>query len=372
MALNMEKSDAVLHYYASSIGSIICLMAILLTLIHTIYHYNRTFNHSQSRKHNRTDYILFFMLCFFALIPCTQYAFIRSNLITKQSPESFTKFQCAFGFWSIWTAFSMVNALVYAIFVWRVQTALKDSFFKYPTKLYISLHIFLITVTLILLILVWIPYPYTTYILYYFDSIHHVYCGSLTNPEHNDDSLNRIYFAGHFVFVFSNVLLDIILCYMFTTRLYAIKLKLVTRHTSESRMQSVSSTPRTNVEMTNGNDNTGGTINRTITLQELENEAAQSRSAGRILTLHHLIKKHTILVWIIVIANLMYIMCLIFGGSWFVTQMVWVLSVHITCTWLMFGSASKYWRFLTGYCCCYLCYCYNKRDVNAKTCFGFC
>ena len=391
--LPVEKSYSAGHYYASAIGALIGLIICILTFIHIAYHYIQIFYKTEEdnfRRINRTVYILFFIICIVASVPLIQYGFIRSNLITRQSPESFTTFQCAFGFWSSWSFYIILCPFVYGIWVYRIQIALQDSMFRYPKHVYFTLHIILAAVAIILIVITWIPYSDTSYVLYYFYTTEHVYCGSITHPEHDDHHLTYTYTIGNIIFVCSQISLSCILTYMFTRRLYQIQSVLVKRHISCTSADSGARTPTSPIrplsESTSPTDESKlNSISMEVVnsfeftppspkvkLNELEESAKRNRAARKILGLHDMIKQQTILMLFVVLSSAVYGIAVALGSGWFVIQLIWPLNVNVVCVWLMFAPSKKYWRIAKTYCCCRLCYLNAKRDINARTCCLFC
>ena len=104
----------------------------------------------------------------------------------------------------------------------------------------------------------------------------------------------------------------------------------------------------------------------------MENEAAkQKEDAKRIVILHGMIKKHTILVYITVFSFISWFVST-YIEPWMWTQVIWELLINLVCIWLMFGESDRYWQWARTYCLCRLCYCCKKRDIDGRTCLFFC
>ena len=111
---------------------------------------------------------------------------------------------------------------------------------------------------------------------------------------------------------------------------------------------------------------------RTITIEHVVKETKKGNDeAKRIIDLHKLIKQHTILVYIAQISSILWIISL-YISQWMWLENVWIILINYLCIWLMFKNTYKYWKFMTNYCCCYICYCRKNRDIDSKTLCLFC
>ena len=95
--------------------------------------------------------------------------------------------------------------------------------------------------------------------------------------------------------------------------------------------------------------------------------------AKRIMALHGMIKKHTILVYITV-GTFVAWFASTYIEPWMWTQVIWELLINIVCIWLMFAESDRYWQCARKYCICHLCYaaCCKKRDIDGRIWICFC
>ena len=193
---------------------------------------------------------------------------------------------------------------------------------------------------------------------------------------------------------------------MFAKRLYSLKKELISQHLAEiskTRSPSVSvvtvTVTPTQTQMTpvnshiSSNNGTDWTPTKTQSdgtnelpdtnpsvdkhtkskLSISEFEKNKDQNSKTIVNLHRLIKRHTILVFIMVITTIIWLVLLTTESSWWYIQIIYVLLVNIVCIWLMYSAASPVWNCSTKYFCCWICYCSKcQSGVNQKPCLFFC
>ena len=117
-------------------------------------------------------------------------------------------------------------------------------------------------------------------------------------------------------------------------------------------------------------DRIKSTSRRSIRIQS---KSSSNSNAARILNLHRLIKKFTILVWIMIIKDFAWTLCVFLISTWWYLELVWPALIQVICLFLMFGIADKYWKWLRKYFICYVCYrCCKGKDIASKNCLCFC
>merc|ERR1719461_2046768 len=93
---------------------------------------------------------------------------------------------------------------------------------------------------------------------------------------------------------------------------------------------------------------------------ELGKDMVNDMELQRVIKMHNLFKKLTILMVIVICSNLstwtLYIIRRKVG-----LLICWDIILNAICVWLMFSFSDNYWQFAKAYCCCRLCYFY---DVN--------
>lgn len=111
----------------------------------------------------------------------------------------------------------------------------------------------------------------------------------------------------------------------------------------------------------------------TVTVAEVVEELKRkNESARRLLRLHRINKKHTILFWCLIVVNIIWTILITLVSSWMWLEVTYNILVNIVCVWLMFGISRRYWKFATKWCCCYVCYCNKKRQIGVSYLLCFC
>ena len=426
----------IIHYYSASIGSAIIFILTLIISIHVLFHYYRKFhssaptNRQKEESKSKIPYLLFILMCFSGLISVTSYAIIKSSLFINTTQYPFTIFRCKLGYLLTFIPIYIMSASAYVLFVYRIQTVFEGTQYQYPLHIIKYLYTSLIILFILLTICLIISSRTTYFALFVFGTNNqhqNTYCatnGALT--LHVNMIAVGLFFSMHCGFGF-------ILLYMFTKKLYALQVDTLSQYLKEKsqralfRMQiepdfchnienkSPLSTPRSSVmhlsppvspaairtsehnkvpsissisttvmemevmDISTMSENEDDekyehTRKRTMTVDEVkkETEKDESNQLKMVLKLHKLIKKQTILVYVAIMTGAIWLVCVVAVDSWIWNELNWVIFVNTVCNWLMFAESKAYWKFLHKYCCCYLCYCRQNRDLGERSRCIFC
>ena len=401
----VESIDESIYYYLATIGSLVAFIVILCILLNTIYHYVKMFYKQESGEINdnqsKLPYHIFFIINIFSLWACIDAAFIRSNIFTAETIDKFTHDRCNISHLIVFILLSIEQMALYSHLLIRIQISFQDSIYAYSSKTYKSLYISMVVIVIISMILPFFSITtHAQYALYYFDSNRKlIWCDVLAGDQYFDGNDSRRIFAiisGLFVLLYS-IIYDVILLYMFTKSLYALQAKLLEQHMSEMAKMDCATSPSIDVhqeyvdspdtpsiDVQSNEDvpkmepvrSVSMTKRRTLTVEAVRRQSSKDNynqeSAKRLMKLHELIQKFTILIWILIIVNIVWCLTLLTVSSWMWLLLVYPLIMNNICTWLMFARSEKYWNFGKKYCCCYLCFCNKSRDIDSKNCICFC
>ena len=216
--LYVESSEYALYYYTSTVGALISTIIIILILIFTVYKY---INFDPDQQQNTSIYVVFFIYCLSVMITGIEYAFVRANIFTQQSPFKFTHFQCILSTISSLILFIIAQTCSYFLFIRRIQIAFQNTTYQYPPILFKILYIILALVTIFLLTLT-ILGTANEYGLYYFDSnAQHIWCDVLGDDAAATEISSDVRLYGALASAVNGgyqIILNIVLLYMFTKR----------------------------------------------------------------------------------------------------------------------------------------------------------
>lgn len=110
---------------------------------------------------------------------------------------------------------------------------------------------------------------------------------------------------------------------------------------------------------------------RSMTVEQIEFQSTEenNQSATRILTLHSLIKRYTILTWTMAVPSVLWLVLLTAVNNQFIQLFVIPVLVNVISMWFMFASSVPCWKRMKRMGCCYPCYGKGRRDINAHCCF---
>eukprot|EP01084_Bolivina_argentea_P052595 96611_1 len=341
MSLQFVKNTNVIHLYISSIGSVIAIIVITIAFINILYHYFKIFNNQTADCQNmdKTNFILFFIICILSLFLCIQYAFVRRNVFTQQIPSTFTHTQCAFGFYGSFAVLLVFQSFIFYIMLYRIRLAFNNTTFRYSNKIFLILGIPLIIIILICLTGLFATVHETYYVLEYFGNRNNIFCGVTANKNSNMWNYHR---AAVILDICAQTFYDFVLLYMFTNRLYTLQNRLVDEHLNRvstiHTSTSINNTSSIQSDIEMESPISSVKEKRILTIGDLESEQSKNDSAKRIMELHQLIKRHTILIFIIVLTSLIWLFLLIFVSGEFIMDIGWLAMINVVCFWFMFAS----------------------------------
>ncbi len=223
--MSLELVDASphrVHYYSSSLGSLVVFAVTCYTFSQTLYHFYRNKRNAAAKRTDDRVYHLFFFSCIGTMYICMQYAFGRSNLITQQLPHSFTHLQCSIAHWSQHSIAVLSIDVTFALFIYRFKNVFERSAHAISKRTITALYAGLIVVSLLVLLCLVATASDIKFVLYYFDSNNNVYCDS-NGTKSGSPRREKIIKLGMALFFLLQIAYNVILSYIFTKRLYLLQ-----------------------------------------------------------------------------------------------------------------------------------------------------
>eukprot|EP01084_Bolivina_argentea_P218474 370744_1 len=339
--------------FAASIGNIIALIVNTTLLSNLLYHYNAIFHNNNSKstvRSNKSAYMLVIIYLTCGSIQICSLLFIRTNAITRISPDQFTLLQCRIGFALNWLGIFGSVSMVYVVFIHRIYIVFKGSVYEYKRYCFILLYCMIITlicVTAILRIIEYINEPILSLI---FDQTNYIlFCRhALTSTQLRAVSI---------VFIIYIMFMDITLLYMFTSNLYLvhrdrIKIFVENHRNQESRQQMHLSSGYLSMAV----------VHETIKKKNTEYNLFMRHDVEKLFALHDIIKKQTILTCIAILSSVTLWSFIAYDNVYFLL-IPWDVSVNTICVWLMLKSSKHYWI------CCKRygpCVCFYRNEMAAQ------
>eukprot|EP01084_Bolivina_argentea_P279173 477238_1 len=352
LPVQIEPHSIVYYHYLCGIGSIVMLIIVTTILIHISFHFLKLFR-SATEGTNKTLFILYIILSLITVYLCIMYGFIKCNLLNQFKPDNYSQILCSISHHSVFIGFYIYAILFYVLLLYRIQIVFNNTSFQYPLKyfkiLYSTIFISYICVACSLIYTA----PLTRFGLFIPKNTHQIYCGTLNdNPDRSFAA-----FLAAIIYVVLQVIFNIITVYMFTNRFNTLKLKLVQTYLQQIEMQ------KNEIPTDQNHDG-----DRHLSVAEIESQSKNGDdNAQRILELHQLIKKHSILAFISMMLGITWLFSTIFVSGWMSIQVVWFFGGNNICLWLMFKCCEPYWKFAKKYLCCYVCYRNNHRSIASSS-----
>ncbi len=248
-----------------------------------------------------------------------------------------------------------------------LQIVFKYTAFSYKNYIFIILYTFVIIGYFIVAALSFAAHSDVYLVVYELGSKSNLYMKAAEATN-----FNMITFLTSVLVAIWQIAMSIICLYMFSTRLVKLNKTLIEQYAVEmSRTFSGSANSvvnsdecgSTNEATVVTSDSNQSPKSKPITISKIKKRSKKNKKDGaahRIMKLHGLIKKHTILVYIDVFTTITFFLLFSVVSPWIVTQFPLFLSISNITVWLMFSCSHKYWKLLRKYCCCYLCYQYSK------------
>ena len=380
----------------------------------------KQFHHEavNKKKKQRIISILTISYLFTSFLTVLMYAFVRSNIITRINHNSFNLLQCQFGYILSISLFNFSKIFMYLLFIFRIQIIFNDTEYQYKPYyykiLYVAngLHITIIHIVLLILIINNINEEnmdkYDTKWILYKSNDNLIFCSLDFN--HNILSKNIGMIILLTLSTISELFISVSLLVMFIKGLRELNMSLLQQYIHDHFDLDLQNTPksRSRGSRERKNSNSGkyihnkldeelsvelkgnGTtiemntdLNNDNFLKKLEEcprhkslEMVIRRNSSligvdgysmdndyglqRVIRMHNLIKKQTILVVIAIISSLLiWLLYICVNKVWLFTS--WDVLLNTICIWFMFSFTKKYWNFAKRYCCCKICY-FN--DIN--------
>ena len=363
----------------------------------------KQFHYEAVNKRNRQKIISCLTIAYLisSLITCLMYSFVRSNLLTRTNYYSFSIYRCSVGYFISISMFSISQTFMYCLFIFRIQIIFNETVYQYKPYYYTILyalnicHIIIVHIALIIFAIY--NNQHQSYILYYShydDKL--AFCSLDFTKNQNIMSSNPSIVV---LFIFTLIIQFVIafsLLWMFIKGLRDLNSSLLEQYindhldmnsndmenlndtilnkTVQHRHDYTSSSSLT-IDLSQMSENKEETRSRSSTSLEMvmrrKSELSKSGTNGycidndhglqRVIRMHTLIKKQTILVVIAIFSALLtWILYLFIHKIWLLAA--WDIILNSICIWLMFSFTKKYWKFAKRYCFCKICYLHDRID----------
>ena len=117
--------------YSSLIGTIFALVVVTILFTHIARFFYKLFYKEKNKTQRKNVYILALTYYSSVILNILVFGFIYTNFFTGIDAEDFTFLHCTIG-WTIWTVLAYTSlAILYIIFLSRIQQAFKGSVYAY-------------------------------------------------------------------------------------------------------------------------------------------------------------------------------------------------------------------------------------------------
>eukprot|EP01084_Bolivina_argentea_P296845 511314_1 len=324
------------YYYSLMVGCIISIIATIFMSLKTAHSFMKQRNVKNLKP---LSYILFGILCTLILWTSFCFLFIKANIFTTQSASTYTLLQCNIGYYGIHASTWLIQIIMYSLFIYRLHIVFENTPYAYSRCTFITLCSILFVGLFLSVLFMCLGSSELILSVWRFGNTNQLYCDSYEGEA--------VFFVtlSFGTFILWQFGYGIVLLYMFTKRLRALKLAFISQYVAESTVELA------DIESP-----------RSIEEQRSNSANIPDHRIEMIAKLHGLIKKHTILVYTTIFAQLLWIVSTYAISPWMWLEIIWPLLVTIACIWLMFAEADPYWKLFTKYGCCYFCYRNTKKE----------
>ena len=350
--------------WSGCIGFIAGIIVAAILFCQLLNQYIKTFtarNQGEIRDKSKTPYILVMIYLFFVFMECIMCATVSTNILSGLNLE-FTYSRCLFA--TICNQLSVITnyIILSVIFLHRIYLAFKDSVFDYKPWIYRSFFIFIIIAPLIFGISTYFTFVSTSSYTVHYDPYTNLAVCVLNDAER--DKMARC-ITSLLVVIFQS-LTGFALLFLFIRGLWLLNrqtmIYFLDKHGSGSQLSRSSIQMQPNItaltpESEKSNSNSPSAENvlqewqrqKTITKEQMKPEVQ------RIITLHNLIKKHTILVCIATVSTV--ILWMGFAVNFLIMiEFGWSIIINSICIWFMLDTSETYWGICKRYGLCLCCY----------------
>ena len=363
------------------IGYVAGLIVTFMLFCQLLYSFIKMFKSNSPKEPHvykfKTPYILVMIYLTSSFIKCGIDTILRTNILTSHH-RNFTYSRCLYG-WIFGTIFTTFNSTMLSIiYLNRIYVIFKDSAFAYRPCIYTSLFALIVVIPFmlfILIILLHLTTPLTFTLLY--DPISNLaFCAS--DVEMGKSIIFVLCTAAWQVI---SPFILIILLIMFIRGLLALNKQMMSHYMKDYDINSIelppiSSSPEVNHSVVDSTSVTAETQLATPTptqddvqtpvpvqrvslhkiMSSWSRQSSMDRNKARheierIIKLHNLIKKQTILVCTSVVSTMVLS----------VIQTPWDIIINAFCVWMMLDTSKTCWRICKKYGLCWCCYIKTNR-----------
>ena len=359
--------------YIACIGFISAIIITLAILLHVILNCYALFSLAETddgefetAQQSKIAFILVSLYCIAVISSALSFGSIFSNLFTTIDPLSFTPTQCIIGYVTFYSLTYLCNTILYILFTWRIQQAFNGSMYEYKSYVYSSIYI--ISVTL------WISW--TVYLIFNRGmgsfsefTVYSIKLSYTDDHDHNESvfaycaTTKPILFRMQIIPALAafNFVLNITLLFMFNRGLWVLNKELMKGYVKEQIMMNSSEVNMTMPDLYGpghiesvANSSASEDLKQIVNVWKTDGNKSVD-AVQRVIKLHNLIKKQTILVCLVVIST----SCIASLGTIdnkMGLMVGWDLCLNAICAWMMLSTSQRYWNLCKDYGLCKCCY----------------
>ena len=359
-----SSTSEIIIIISGSIGYICSIFVSIALVLHVIFQICRVAKSSidESTVKNKSGYILITIYLFTTIMIGLIYCFVRSNMFTGLNVSQFNQSRCLSGVILGYIFGGSNYMLLNIIFLHRVYLSFKGSAFAYRTCTYRVLFICIIFIVFPLIIIIISASGDDTFTFYYDPNTLIGFCasGNITDTSVNFVSITVVIAA------IMQPLISIALLFMFVKGLWILNKQMMETFLQDRIEMDISksTTPQNSPSLSPSTSdlNSNSNVSMDIVLDQWGKQRTIARDQmrpeiERMVRLHNLIKKQTILVFIANVSTMsIWIGAVIYGSGSFFWETGWDNIVNSICVWMMLTESKRYWNFCRKYGLCWCCY----------------
>ena len=358
--------------WSGCIGWMAVMIISLFLFLQLLYGFINKFKIADRNDHFKlkTPYMLVMLYLVLSFVSSIIFLTLETNMLTPRTLK-FTKARCESA-WIMKGAFHGINYMVLSfIFLHRIYIVFKGSAFEYNPWVYRSFFCFIITSCPIIFTVLYLPLIGKFQAILKYDPITNLaICAAQTW-----DPLDFV------VLSITSSIVQIIsfigLLVLFIRRLHSLNMEMMASFVKETMTNkpnvvesesgrndhataadSASQSSQSSLDVAANTNRIQPCVSAVLDLwdgQSISRKHQSRTKLARIMRLHNLMKKQTILVFIAIVSSI---------TSWIavgidadiVQEMGWDNAVNLICVWLMLDTSKGYWNICRKYGICFCCY----------------
>ena len=390
MSLELQQASMFSTYimWASCAGYVAACMVTFALFFHSLFTFIKLFYLKKQNEHvpkEKLPYTLVTIYLMIYFIFTFGDSLTASNILTGISKEDYPEWRCIFASCIAWTLGGINHSVLFIILLYRIAHSFKGSEFAYKPCVYRSLFIIAPCPAILGLYGVYVVISGTSFVIKYDTASNLTWCAAYEDKETAAAYfiITAVYgstiFIGYFTLLYLFIrglwLLNKQMIEHFMNEHFQNKTILMPMHSPPvQQLPSCSATPTDQFAETenlqNNNNNTPPIYPKRLSVQNVMKEwhlsspSAKKRckpELERIVKLHNLIKKQTILVVTVIVTDIT--LAITAGINVELTNLNgWDIIINAICVWLMIDTSTACWN----KCKCIFCWCcyYNTDQIN--------